>query len=226
MKSQNRIWTAEERALLTELWLAGDSFSVIASKMALRFGRYYTRNAVAGQRHNMKLPDRPTLTRVAPGKAWVLNAQARALPRRWQPKTPASADWRQMRHATIKQRQAAREALQQRVCEMREAGLGIEAIAERTGLSKRSVIHRCVMGGAYPPGHVPKAAPEKFMAPKPKKPGVRRLRPVLKAEEDEMVRMREAGMRTSHIAKLLGREQTTVQYRLAVRAARDELLGA
>jgi hypothetical protein len=215
-------WTDEERKLALELWLQGYSFSMIAMEMCRTFGLGYSRNAVAGARKRYDWPRRKTLVHLdhnSRGGPNALDRLTAALPTRWGPRKVRIQRELARLESAVAQRRRERERRREEICMLKEGGLSNGEIAKRLGISKEAVRWNCVLGGVLPAGK-PTPVPPRQTSPMERSTGI--FRHVTLDEENLMVRMREEGARISAICKATGRPWSTVMYRLAARAARDE----
>lgn len=79
-------WTNERIELLTKLWREGES----AGRIALQLGHYFTRSAILGKVHRLKLSDDPTIKKhIHYGIPYTVGHRPDGYRRKALPKAPA-----------------------------------------------------------------------------------------------------------------------------------------
>lgn len=202
-------WSEAEADELMCGWDAGESYLAIAIRLMKTFRVVYTRNMVAQQCRDrgLKRP-RGFISISASHAAWL--AISRGLEPRRHLQRRRSEDMHRQRRCRLEARLRREERIQE-ICRLRENGLSYVKIGKLYNLNPQTIRWHCAINGAWPEGEIPGV-------------GSRRHPASMSQEmEDKAVALREMGLSISQIARELGASANTVKYRLAVRAARDEL---
>jgi hypothetical protein len=106
-------------------------------------------------------------------------------------------------------------------CRKREAGWGTARIGERLGVSAGAINYQCLKNGAVSPHQrrTPTPAEQHRYTGK----DGRSFRTFTPAEDEQLLQLARAGMMLHHIARAMGRGNTSIRMRLMLLELREEL---